>query len=113
MALSSKLKEIWGDDSEENMEYAKRAIQAFGDDGAINKLESIFSDVEVTLVMARIGRQMESSVQKDQHKSLVKELDELTGRDDYWSNEKTQERVRAINVELYGDFSSSLPNRNN
>lgn len=107
-ALEADLRQEWGADYEKNIEFGRRAMSTFGDPEIVDRLGQHMGDAQVLRMMARIGRRtgeagdVGGGVGNSQRKSLEKELDQLVKRDDYWTDEGVQARVRNINDQLYG-----------
>jgi hypothetical protein len=102
------LRREWGRDYDRNLEYGKRAMAQFGDTDAVDQMETALGTAPVLRMMARIGRAlgeastMTAPLGEARTTSLKDELNSLFKSKDYWSNDKTQRRVREIHDELYG-----------
>jgi hypothetical protein len=105
--LEADLRREWGADYDSNIEYGRRALMAFGDPETLDRLEDVVGAPSVVRMMARIGRRMGEAGDvgrggTSRRDSLQEEMRKLQKSEDYWSNEETQRRVRALAVELFG-----------
>ena len=103
----ASLRAEWGRDYDRNVEYGRRAMAQFGEVEAVDRLEEALGTAQVLRMMARIGRAVGEAGTvrvggEAGSKGLRQELDGLMKSDDYWSNRKTQQRVREIHAEIYG-----------
>ncbi len=104
------LRREWGGDFDKNTELARRAFNAFGDEDfqKAAKDYQLENNPAFLRAFARIGRQLgedemiNGSSDKNANSSLEDEAQELLQSDDYWTNEKTQRRMRAIMDTIHG-----------
>jgi len=98
----------WGGAYDDNVAYARRALQQYGGDDLVALLDQtgLGNNAALLRAFARVGQTTgEDRPQTGTAgggKSLKEELDDLRGRPDYWRSDAIQRRVREINVALHG-----------
>ena len=109
--LEADLRREWGSDYEKNVQYGERAFQAFADPDLTDKLGSVIGDAGLLRMFARIGRRMGeagatgmtgSAAGETQRRNMEKEMHDLAGSDDYWTNEAKQRRMSELAGKLAG-----------
>lgn len=105
-AREAELRRVWGRDYERNNGLAKRALREFAGPAGADRLSALMGQAEVLRIFAKIGQRIgedamvTSEAMPDSADGLRKELDALYKSRDYWTNEDTQKRVRALNKVL-------------
>ncbi len=113
--LEADLRREWGSDYEKNVQYGERAFQAFADPDMTDRLGSVIGDAGLLRMFARIGRQMGEAgamgmtggmtggaAGETRRGNMEKEMHELAGSDDYWTNEAKQRRMSELAGKLAG-----------
>lgn len=91
------LSEVWGDNTDEYIGVADKALTAFAPEGL--DVSSIANDPNVIQLLYAIGEQMgedygPAATQSAQMSTIdEQELADLRGRDDYWRNPEVQRKV--------------------
>lgn len=107
----TELRRDWGGDFERNVEYARRALAAFGGDELVGTLGAAGLDTHpaVARAFARIGRQMGEDDMIGRLPAggsgpgLDRRIEELLAEPDYWQNDKVQFEMRTLMRDAFGD----------